>query len=210
MQKLEALGLILVDRAQFENGNNAINVYRLRFRAFGGPEPDEMEAGDDPGGPEPNQGVGQILTQGGLETDPGVGQKDTPQQTDSQQTVKQESVGTAPPPSEESSVKDRKNGTGGAEVSDSRTAEKPSPPQTESPLTGDDSEIVRLLVGFGVWRSRARQLVQTLNLTPALVKHACRALHEEAEQGATFTNPAAILASPPDGGLGTTQSRGEN
>jgi hypothetical protein len=203
VQRLEALGLILVDRAQFENGNNAINVYRLRFQAFGEPESAEAEEeeGDDPGGSETIPGVGQKVTQGGSETDPGVGQKDTPQQTDSQQTVKQESVETAPPP-EEALNKSRKNGAGGAEVTDSKTAENPSSPETETPQAGrasssqnDDSEVVRLLVEFGVWRSRAKQLEQALNLTPKLVTRACRALHEEAEQGASFTNPAAILSS---------------
>jgi hypothetical protein len=70
------------------------------------------------------------------------------------------------------------------------------PPTGLSPPAPDDAtaEAARLLVEFGVWRSRAGQLARTLNLTPERVTRACAALRAEAERGAAFTNPAAVLA----------------
>jgi hypothetical protein len=54
---------------------------------------------------------------------------------------------------------------------------------------------VRLLVEFGVWRSRAREAAERYGLTSQLVRRARDALAQEIEGGARFANPSAILLS---------------
>jgi hypothetical protein len=56
-------------------------------------------------------------------------------------------------------------------------------------------EAVQQLVAFGVWRSRASQLVRELDLTPETVSRACAALGAEAGRGTRFANPPALLVS---------------
>jgi hypothetical protein len=56
-------------------------------------------------------------------------------------------------------------------------------------------EAIQVLVNFGVFRSRARTLVASLDLSPEKASRACEALEEEIKAGSDIRNRAAVLAS---------------
>jgi hypothetical protein len=70
-------------------------------------------------------------------------------------------------------------------------------PSVNSPVVPDNTadEAIQALVDFGVFRSRAKVLVESLNLSPEKASRACEALEEEIRAGSDIRNRAAVLAS---------------
>jgi hypothetical protein len=212
VKTLESLGLIVVSRSQGTSGEYAANTYRLRFRGFDDNRDTDSDGGKDngdgEGSPKSGPGVVQKSDYPSAKSGPPVVQKLDPQQTESQETASQQTVTqqTAPPPAsvEDSKAGDQPTGAGAADLNDadsdssqSKTQAEPVSSPQNFPILQDNpaDEAIQVLVGFGVFRSRARALVLSLNLSPEKASRACEALEEEIKAGSAIRNRAAVLAS---------------
>jgi hypothetical protein len=220
VKTLESLGLIVVRRSQDEGGEYEANTYRLRFRGFDDGRDTDSESNDDSGGEgSPKSGPGVVQKSDYRSTKSGlpVVQKLDPQQTESQETASQQTVRqqtvrqqTAPPPAsgDDTEAGGQEIGAGAADLSDevdtsssSQVETQPEPDAASSPENSPvvqdkpADEAIRVLVDFGVFRSRARALVASLNLSPEKASRACEALEEEIKAGSDIRNRAAVLAS---------------
>jgi hypothetical protein len=214
VKTLESLGLIVVRRSQDEGGEYEANTYRLRFRGFDDGRDTDSDSNDDSSGegnPKSGPGVVQKPDYPGAKSGPPVVQKLDPQQTESQETESQQTVTqqTAPPPDagDDSEAGGGQTGAGAADLTDvdsacsSRSEIQPEPDavsSSENPPVMQDNpadEAIQVLVDFGVFRSRARALVTSLDLSPEKASRACEALEEEIKAGSDIRNRAAVLAS---------------
>jgi hypothetical protein len=215
IKTLESLGLIVVSRSRDKSGEYTVNTYRLRFRGFGdGNDSDSNNNdGDGQGGsPKSGPGVVQKSNYRSAKSGPPVVQKLDPQQTESQETESQQTVRqqTAPPPAsgDGSEAASGQTGADAADFNDEVDSASSQEAKAQSkldisrssetsPVVPDNpaDEAIQVLVDFGVFRSRARALVASLNLSPEKASRACEALEEEIRAGSDIRNRAAVLAS---------------
>jgi DNA-binding transcriptional ArsR family regulator len=198
IRRLEALGLILVERSLDEKSENEVNTYRLNFRG-GDDETSEGVRKEDRGSSKIEPGVVRKKNHPGSETEPPVVRKANPQQTESQETVGQQTVRQLPPapPESEDSVDADSKPTGAGGGNDSLKASQNWPQTRDSPpdLPVDTQKAVEHLIGFGVWRSQAEHVVRQYKLTPELVQRACAAIEREVAKGRRIGNAPAVLLS---------------
>jgi hypothetical protein len=190
VQSLEAQGLISVERSQTHKGDNATNIYTLRFGSYG--RDYSVDGEDTHRGAESTLPIDGESAHGSAKNNPQVGEIPTPQESAQQTAVQQTAVQeTAPAPPADGKPEKPGHAAGGG-GSD-------TPPPKAFPqgviLPEAANQAVQHLVAFGVWQRKAKKVVQELGLSLRTVERATEEIKTEIMRGAKIINPPVVLLS---------------